>query len=174
MVVKVLYYVFSLFAVVVLFLLMQEPYFLDLEKSDSKLAKIEIANMRDYEMNEDMIFRVFHAKKATRFEDKDVLEDVFMSFLREDLIYDIKSHYATYEGDLVILDKNVEAKRSDGISFYTKSLSYNIKEKTFSSSEDFVLDGKFLHVSGIGLSYDMSKKKMTANGVRATYELEKE
>ncbi len=174
MVIKTLYYVFTIFVVSVIFLLMQEPYFIDMQKANYKFAKIEINDMVDFEMDNDKIFRISSAKSAIRYDDKDVLSDIKMSFLREDFTYDLRAKSGIYRKNVVRMSDDVSIKRSDGASFLTKEISYDLDRKTFKGDKAFTYESDFLHIEGVGLVYDMDKKNLQANNIHAIYELENE
>lgn len=158
---------------VVFFLLFQDPYFLDVGEGDSKIAKIEMKNIKDYEMNDKKITRVSKAKKAVRYDDRDVLSDIKMSFIQKDFIYNIKSDEGVHKGDIVTLSGDVKVLRSDDTNFTTSKIKYDTKSKKFWGKESFVYESKLLHATGIGLVYDMEKKDIKADDIHAIYKLEK-
>ncbi len=173
MAIKALYYVFAIFSVIIFFLLSQEPYFIDIKSSSSDIAKIQMNDVKDYEMNDDKIIRVLSAKKATRFEKEDVLDGVYMSFLKDKFIYNVKSLHVIYRDDLIFLKDDVEANRSDNISFKTQEMVYDINNKIAKSKERFTYKSKFLDIEGKEFFYDLEKKDIKTGNLHAIYEMEK-
>ncbi|MBS9778783.1 MAG: LPS export ABC transporter periplasmic protein LptC [Campylobacteraceae bacterium] len=172
MAIKTLYYVFAIFSAIIFFLLIQEPYFIDIKKPYVNIAKIQMLGIEDYEINEDNVVRVLSAKSAMRFEDKDVLNFVNMSFLKDGFIYDIKGDRGIYINDIVSLEQNVEANRNDGAFFKTSQINYDVNNKIFKTDKYFRFYSKFLNINGNSLEYDMEKKNIVIGSAHAVYEME--
>ncbi len=169
MVVKVLYYVLSIFVIVVFFLFFQEPYLLDLSKVNTEFANVEMDGVRDVEMNEERIFRVFRAKKVLRYPSKDVVEFVNMDIYEDGLVYNIKGNRAVYKDGVVRADGNVFVHRNDGMYIKTEKLSFDTKKKLISSDSPFVYGSDFLYAHGKRFSYDVDKKYLKIKDIEAVY-----
>lgn len=173
MVVKTLYYVFTILLLVVFFLLVQEPYFLDSKNSATNIAKIEMENIKDFEISEKKIIRESSAKKVVRYKDKDVFNHIEMNFVQEDFIYSVKSNKGEYKKDIITLNENVNIERNDGLKFTTELINYDVKNKIFWGDDPFTYTSKFLNANGYGLVYDVKNKDIKSNKIHAIYKLEK-
>lgn len=172
MVIKTLYYAMTIFIVITLFLLIQDPYFADLAKDDSTIATIEMNKIKDYEMNKEVI-RISMADKAMRFKKQDKLNNVQMVLKKGGYIYSVKSDFATFKKDIATLEQNVELQRSDGATFKTSKVEYDTKKEILSSNEPFVLNEEKANIKGNKFLYDVNKKDINVYNIQARYELEK-
>lgn len=162
----------TIFIVITLFLLIQDPYFAQLAKDDSKVATIQMNKIKDYEINSEII-RISTANKAMRFKNEDRLNSVQMLLKKDGYIYSIKSDLATFKDNIATLKKNVILARSDGATFKTSKVSYDTKSKILSSNKSFVLDEATINIIGDTFSYDMDKKNIDISNIKAIYDLEK-
>ncbi len=154
-----------------LFLLVQEPYFLQTLKSQSEIATIEIYGLKDYEIDKN-VTRITKAKKVVRFKNEDRAMEVEMLLKRDDKAYGIKADSAKYQNDKIILSKNVIFKQDDNLDFKTDEAIYDIKQKTISTNKTFNAKFNQLNVVGVSLLYHLNDNNISIEKINAKYRLE--
>ncbi len=171
MVIKALYYILAVCGILAIFLLFQEPYFLDLAKSSVKLASIEMEDLKDFEIDDEVV-RVVEAKKAYKYEKENRFEDVKMLYKKDNSTYLLKANKASHEGDIVRLKNDIVLTKDDGYEFNTDEAIYDMKSEILSGTQQFWASFKNSKVTGEGFVYNAKQKDIKITKVKAIYEME--
>lgn len=173
MVIRALYYIITIFIVISLSLLIQDPYKGILQNANRKIATLQMEDVVDYEINKKSISRITRAKEAIKYSDQDRLKYPTMELLKDKLVYTLSSKDGVFQNDKVTLIGNVHFHRDDGITLDTQKASYDLKKKIVYGNAPFTLHQKLLNANGKGFIYHINKKTLSARGIDATYEWEK-
>ncbi len=172
MVIRALYYILTICSVLAIFLLFQEPYFLDLTKNTNNIANMQVYNIEDFEIS-DKVDKILRAKKAIRYAHEDVLFDGNLSYIHDGLNYFLTSKKMKLKDKIITLSKDVVLNRNDGLEFKSEQLKYDFENKLIFTDVPFNAFGYKTIVNGDRLRYDLKTKNMLVYGVKASYELEK-
>ncbi|WP_172201851.1 LPS export ABC transporter periplasmic protein LptC [Campylobacter sp. RM16188] len=170
MVIKIFYFVISIFSVAMVYLTIQDPYHAQSIKPDNSIASMKINDVIDYELNSTIINARYEADEWNRYSDK----DEFLSFKAE-IIKDNKEHNLTsdkafYQNDTIKFKGNVDYISSDGLKFVSDEVVYDIKSKLAVSDTSFVMTQNGDKVVGDALVYDTNLKRTYVKGIRAWIE----
>lgn len=173
MAVKFLYYFIFLFIGVMVFLLLQKPYHIEVNQDAKKEANIEMFGAKNYSISQNGVESIFVASKVLRFPKYDEFHNVDVIRKTErNVLENILTNKAFLVKDDVELMGNVRYKNSDNVKFSTSLANYNLKSKVFKADEKFILEDDSTIIYGNSLVYQSNDGKIYANNIRSIAEVE--
>ena len=174
MAVKLLYYFVIIFLGIMAFLLMQNPYKLQENKSKSKQANIEILGMKNYSITKNGVDSIVIAKRVLRYDTHDEFYNINAIRKQKNSIVDIvRADKGSLVKNDLKLDGNVRYKRSDGVKFNSNEALYNLDSKVFKTNDNFILEDNKTITYGSSLVYQMKEGKIYAKNIRSIAEVNK-
>ena len=145
------------------FILMEQP--VDIKAIESNSSKeIYFKNLALIDLNEEGIENQLLSSSLMKSKDSFEFEDINVTYKKN---HNILAERAMYREGLVHMEGNVSLRRSDGFSFITDDLVYNMDDKVASTKGDFRLDINESRVSGENLYYNLDREEVKANTIRA-------
>lgn len=170
MVIRVFYFVVSIFSVAMVYLSMQEPYENHTLKPDASIAGMMINDVIDYEINKEMIKARYEADEWNRYQDRDEILKFKTEFIRDGLEHNASSDKVVHKNDVLNFNGNFRYTNAKGLKFASEEVIYDLKAKIASSSTPFVLFDGSSKVMGDSIIYDTIMKTTYAKGIRAWIE----
>ena len=126
--------------------------------------EISFKNFELIELKEEESGRNLIASKATKYQNYLDLKEINIS----DNGHNITAKRAIYEDDSIFMQDEVLFKRSDGLTFSTQEMNYDLKNeelKTFNTFELAFNNGSTL--MGTKLYYNLKEKTISADNIEA-------
>ena len=161
------------FMSVLLFLLVQEPYELNLKAKDRSIAYMEMHVVKDYEIDIQGVNSVINAKRAMRFDDRDEFYEIDGVLRNRGLINTLRANKAISKGEEILLDGDVYYARSDDFTLKSERLFYHRGEKKLSSDTFFVATYGPHESKGEGFVYGIESEILEAWKIDANIKMEK-
>ncbi|MFL1706346.1 LPS export ABC transporter periplasmic protein LptC [Campylobacter sp. MOP7] len=170
MVIKIFYFVISIFSVAMVYLTIQDPYHSDFLKPDKNIANMRMGNVVDYEINSTLISGRYEAQSWNRYSDRDEFVMFKAQILKDDLEHNLSSINAMHKSNVFLFKNNVNYINSDRVNFKSEEAKYDINKKILSSTVPFVITQNSDKITGNNVTYDVNSKKIYAKGIKAWIE----
>lgn len=118
-----------------------------------------------FELKVDIEGKKVFAHKAIKHVEYLDLRDINLS---DENGHNLISTRAVYEDDAVFMKDDVKFRRSDGLTFTTKDLSYDFKKEEIEAFSPFVLEFHGNFIKGDNLEYNMKNKEISADDIIAS------
>lgn len=148
------------------FLGLQDFYYIDFKPSGVDFKNIEAANLNAYELNSSVILANYTATKWTRYKDKDVFDSVFI----EGLDYNLSANELISMDKNLTLNGNVRYADKNATKFESNRLFYDKAKKQISTNSDFKAFRKNDEIEGKSFVYDIKTQNLSIKGVKAWLE----
>ncbi len=173
MAVKFLYYFIFAFVAIMLFLLYQKPYDVQLSASSKNEPNIEMIDVTNYSITEEGIKHIVKATKVLRFYRYDEFYNIdAIKKSKEYFLEKLKADNGKLVGDNLYLKGNVRYKNSDDVKFKSEKVDYDLKTKIVKTDVDFALENNRTITHGTSLLYKTVEGKIYANNIKSTIEEE--
>ncbi|QKF64456.1 hypothetical protein [Campylobacter corcagiensis] len=169
MALRIFYFGTILFAVALVFLMMQVPYTKDFFKDDIDIATMEMRDITDYQVDINGTNAIYQADSGIRYSSHDEFENFRGKMIDSDRNHSMRSNVAISKGDELIFKGKATYLSSDDINYISEEIIYNTKDKTATSKVPFFLRQNENNVTGDSLVYDLKFKQTYATGVHAWY-----
>jgi hypothetical protein len=123
-----------------------------------------------FELKVDVQGKKVFAHEATKYTNFLDLKEVNLS---DENGHNILAKRAVYEENTVFMKDDIQFIREDGLTFKTKSLSYDFKIEEIATSTPFTLDLNGSIIKGDNLKYNMKGKEISADDIVASLLIEK-
>ncbi|MDO5045880.1 LPS export ABC transporter periplasmic protein LptC [Campylobacter sp.] len=170
MVIRIFYFVISVFSVAMVYLTIQDPYYSELVKPDNSVASIKINDVIDYEINASIISGRYEADEWNRYSDRDEFLGFKAEILKDNKEHNLTSQKVFYKNDKLKFKENVNYVNNEGLKFVSDEVIYDIKTKIARSDVPFVMTQNQDKIEGDGGVYDTNMKKTYIRGIRAWVE----
>ena len=173
MAVKFLYYFIFAFVAIMVFLLYQKPFDIELNKTNKNEPNIEIIDVTNYSITQDGVTHIVKATKALRFLKYDEFYNIDAIRKSKDyFLENLKAKSGRLIADNLYLKGDVNYANSDDVKFKSQKLDYNLKTKIVKTDVDFTLENNRTLTYGSSLLYNTVDGKIYANNIKSTIEEE--
>lgn len=173
MAVKFLYYFVFAFLAMIIFLLYQKPYFVQINDDGKNAANIEIYKMINYSIKEEGVSHIVKADKALRFKGHDEFYTVDAIRKKEDgVLENFQADNGRLEKNDLKFVGNVKYLNSNNVDFQSDEAEYNLESKVFKTNTDFTLKDSRTITYGSSLVYQTKDGKIYANNIKSKTEVE--
>lgn len=165
MAIKIFSLLMGLFAFALVFMSLQDFYFIDLKERALNFKSVEAVSLEGFELDKSGVLGVFRASAWERFANSE--EDIFTNFkaFRQD--FNISADTMSLKNSQVFLKKNVLYEDVNNTQIKSWSLEYDRKNNLLSTQDKFEARRGASVLRGDGLRYDLEDKKLVVDGVRA-------
>jgi len=171
--VKFLYYFIFAFVAIMVFLLYQKPFDIELNKTNKNEPNIEIIDVTNYSITQDGVTHIVKATKALRFLKYDEFYNIDAIRKSKDyFLENLKAKSGRLIADNLYLKGDVNYANSDDVKFKSQKLDYNLKTKIVKTDVDFTLENNRTLTYGSSLLYNTVDGKIYANNIKSTIEEE--
>ncbi len=175
MAVRVLFYCMVLFAGMMVFLIVKEPYRIKEVGVDGRLVPdIELFNARSYQIKEGSVDGVVYSRRVARYGDVDRLYEIDAKHkTKEGLKGSIVSDEAILKNKVIDFMTNSRYRREDGIGLDGESIRYDTDKGILSSQKPFVFLQSQSRTNGLSFVYQMKEGTISANTIHSVINIEK-
>lgn len=173
MVVKILYYFVFAFLGIMVFLLMQNPYDIEVSNIKEKVPSIEVLGVKNFSITEEGISSIATAKRVLRYNTHDEFYDISIIRREKKLQDTLSANVGSLVKDDLKLSGNVRYKNSDGLKFNSNEAEYNLKSKIFKTEDKFVIKDDKTTTQGNSLVYQTKDGKIYAQNIRTITKVDK-
>ncbi|MBK1964304.1 hypothetical protein DU472_01770 [Campylobacter novaezeelandiae] len=166
MVIKIFGVLIALFTIIFTILTLQDPYSLNLKSYSLDFKNMEAKNLNIYETNSSAIKAYYKANSWERYNDKDIFHyfttlnfDFNLSANTLELLNNQKNKIV-FEGNVSYIDLN-------GTKILSQKVKFNPDEKIISTDVGFKAFLNKNRIDGNVLVYDLKKKTLQIEGVKA-------
>jgi len=170
LVIKIFYFVVSVFSVAMVYLTVQAPYYAQLFKVDKTAANMQINDIIDYEINATAVSARYESDEWNRYDGKDEFLGFKAEVLRGADRHEMVSKRAIYQNDSIKFSGNADYRNSDGIRFISDEIIYEINDKIIRSDVNFTMTQNKDEAIGEAVKYDINAKKTYATKIKAKIE----
>ena len=165
--IKLLAYSALFFFVMMIFLMVKEPYTLKSSNTDGKaIPDIELFNAKNYQIKETGVESIVTSTRVARFKDFDQLFFVTVHHRNnQGLIDTITSDEAVLKDGTITFLQNSHYSRDDGVSLDGEEIRYQIEKKVLSSQKPFVFTQQQSRTAGLSFVYQMKEGTIAANTI---------
>ncbi len=153
----------GLFSIVLVFLGTQELYLIDFAPPSVDFKNIEASKIDVYELNSSLAKANYKANAWERYASKDVFSEVLVYGFD----FNLSSNKLTYANGDILLQGKVRYADVNKSKIETERLFYDKKKQKVSTKSDFKAYQKESIVTGTAFEYDLERKRMKIQGVRA-------
>ena len=169
MAVKLLLYTTVLFAGMMVFLLLKEPYTLKAKGSGANNPPdIELFNARNFQIKPEGVESIVNSKRVERYKDFDKLYSIDATHKTQaGLIGILTSNEAFLKNGVIVFLKNSHYARSDGVSLDGEEIVYDTQKETLASEKPFVFTQSQSRSHGLSFVYQMKEGTISANTIHS-------
>ena len=118
-----------------------------------------------HNVKEDNSGKKIEASRGVKYKNYIDLYDVNVT---DELGHALFSNRAIYQGDTLYMNQNVKVSRADGVTFYSKSLNYETKDKVVTTNDPFLLEFNKSVIRGRKLELEVERDTISAYQVEAS------
>lgn len=166
MAIRIFAVLMALFSLALVFLSVQDFYFIDIKPYGIDFKNIEANALSAYELNSSQIKTHYNSSQWTRYQDKDLFSDVRV--LGFD--FNVSANKLILIGPAVKLSGNVFYEDINQTRIQTHNLLYDKKREILSTQNDFTAYKNNNILKGNALSYNLLTKELKIQGVKAWLE----
>lgn len=162
------------FFLILTLLLGMFSYFKPTNSIQAKAAEVpqfELDQFVIYEISSRRIDHFFEGEHGKRFSDRYEATGAKFTNNERSLLESIRANRALYKDDVVSLMGNVHYSRADGLQFRSNEGVYNLKESFVKTDGAFTITKNQNSVQGTSLYYDLTGDTVSADQIRASYQL---
>lgn len=172
MVLKALYYFLCTFFIIVVALIAQDPYSIDLTNDKEEIATVEFFDVQDYLINESGISMKISASRAEHYFDKNILYNINALIIKNNIVETLASNIGLLRDNIVYLDGNVIYTRGNQTVLKSESVEYHEKSAELIGKKPFTLDDKGFGAKGNSFLYDTKKGNIKVQSIVAKIKVE--
>lgn len=164
-----------LFAGMMVFIVLKEPYVIKELGQDGKLVPdIELFNAQNFQIKEGSVDAIVSSSRVARYGEVDKLYDVRAEHrTKEGLKGNLVSDEAVVKGDIVYFMANSHYKREDGVALEGEEIQYHTQKNSLSSEKPFIFTQEKSRTVGKSFEYHMSEGTLSAEGIYSIIETKK-
>ena len=155
----------GLFACVLVFVSLQDFYFIDLKEKALNFKSVEALNLQGYELDESGVLGFYRASSWERFSQNE--EDIFTNFKAYRKDFNLSSNLMKVANSQIFFRQNVFYEDINKTSIKSQSLDYDRKNEILSTKDNFEAKRGESVLKGEGLKYNLADKRLEIDGVRA-------
>ncbi|MDD2382994.1 MAG: LPS export ABC transporter periplasmic protein LptC [Sulfurospirillaceae bacterium] len=165
--IKILTYSALFFFVMMIFLMVKEPYTLkSSDISGQNVPDIELFNAKNYQIKETGVESIVTSSRVARFKEFDQLFFVNVKHKNnQGLIDTIISDEAVLQNGVITFLQNSHYSRNDGVSLDGEEIRYEIEKKILSSQKPFIFTQQQSRTAGLSFVYQMKEGTIAANNI---------
>jgi len=170
--VKFLLYATVLFAGMMVFLLLKEPYTLHAKATGAKApADIELFHARNFQIKPEGVTSIVNTQRVERYKTFDKLYNIDASHkTNQGLTGVLTSNEATLRDGVIVFMKDSHYERSDGVRLDGEEIVYDTKNEILSSQKPFVFTQSQSRSHGLSFVYQMKEGTISANTIHSFIE----
>ncbi len=172
MALKIFTIILALFIAELTFLATKEPKNLKHKKEDLFSANLEFEKLKGSTITLDGITNSLKASKAIKYDNKEELYKIDLTYKDTNLTHTIKAEKAIHKDDKLIFKKNIFYENNQSMQIKTENLEYNLKDKVISSKEPFIMSRDDSRLRGDSFVYDMKNRALKAKEIDYTQEVD--
>lgn len=163
MAIKIFSVLMGLFSLTLVFLSVQDFYFLDIKPYGIDFKNVEANTLSVYELNSTQVKANYNASQWTRYQNKDIFSAVRVFGFD----YNISANELTLAGAIIELSGKVHYEDINQTRIDAQRLTYDKKKENLSTRTDFTAYRGNNILKGNALSYDLPSKELSIRGVKA-------
>lgn len=163
MAIKIFSVLMGLFSLTLVFLSVQDFYFIDSKPYGIDFKNVEANNLSAFELNSSITKANYKASQWTRYQDKDIFSVVRVFGFD----YNLSAKELKLAGDITQLSGNVLYEDINQTRIEAQRLNYDKKKEILSTRAEFSAYRGDNILKGNALSYDLQKKELNIRGVKA-------
>lgn len=153
------------FALVLVFVSLQDFYFIDLKNYSLNFKSVEASNLKAYELNQSGVLGIYEASSWERFaESKKDVFDHFKAFKND---FNLSADTMSSQDMKISFEKNVFYEDVNQTRIYTDELDFDRHKQILSTQSDFRANRSGSVLRGKSLIYDLERKKLEIEGLKA-------
>lgn len=156
----------GLFSLALVFLSVQDFYFIDIKPYGIDFKNVEANTLSAYELNSSEVKANYNAALWTRYQDKDIFNAVRVFGFD----YNLSANELALTSGAVELSGKVHYEDINQTSIDAHKLNYDKKKQNLSTKSDFTAYKGNNTLKGNALSYDLRSKELSIRGVKAWLE----
>jgi len=167
--VRLLVYSTLLFFAMMLFLIIKEPYTINIVDQNGNLVPdIELFNAQNYQIKEGSIESIVHADRVARYKDFDKLYVINAGHkTKEGLHGTLISDEGTLRDNVMHFQTNSHYAREDGVALDGEDIFYDLKKEILSSEKPFDFRQKQSRSHGLSFVYQMKEGTISATNIHS-------
>lgn len=142
------------------------------DDSQDEVALLNMSNFTMYEMDKVKLTSMLMASDGARYANRYLLKDINYTDNSKELMANILSKNGIYKDELLTLNGDVFYKREDEITFKSQSATYDKKNSSFSTKENFEATMQKNVAYGSEIEYNNETKKLKSKDVYVIYKIE--
>jgi lipopolysaccharide assembly outer membrane protein LptD (OstA) len=164
-----LFFIFIFSALLGMFFYFQPSSQQQVHKGET--AEYELENFTIYEITPQRIKYVFQGERGVKFEDRYVVDNGKLTDNTRNLLASIRANDVLYRDDVVALKGDVYYVRADNLNFRSQEGVYDKPKGRVHTQGAFVITKDAHRVNGDHLLYDLNQDTVSADNIRASYQL---
>jgi len=167
--IKILSYTTLLFFGMMLFLIVKEPYTIDIIDTNGNLIpEIELFNATNYQIKEGSIDSIVRSERVARYQDFDKLYVINAEHkTKEGLLGKLTSDEGVLQNDIMHFKTNSHYYRNDGVSLDGEDILYDTKKEILSSEKPFIFSQQQSRSHGLSFVYQMKEGTISATNIHS-------
>jgi len=129
----------------------------------------ELSDFNIYELSEKGLTNIMIGAKATRYNDRYTVTQIDYTDNSRNYIANMKAKEGLYRDDIIDLDGDVIYTREDGLTFSSKSVTYNKKTSIAFVEGDYISYRGNDKITGTALEYNNLLNRVKSKNVVANY-----
>ncbi|KFL34875.1 hypothetical protein JU57_02580 [Sulfurospirillum sp. SCADC] len=169
MALKILSCATMLFFGMMIFLMIKEPYTIDMHDANGNLVpEVELFNAQNYQLKEGSIESIVHSEYVARYKDFDKLYVIHAGHkTKEGLRGILTSDEGTLQNNIMHFMTNSHYYRDDGVSLEGEDIFYDLKQEILSSEKPFIFAQKQSRSHGLSFVYQMKEGTISATNIHS-------
>lgn len=163
MAIKIFAVLMGLFSLTLVFLSVQDFYFLDIKPYSIDFKNVEANKLSAYELNSTQVKANYNASQWTRYQNKDIFNAVRVFGFD----YNLSANELALVSGAIELSGKVHYEDINQTRIDAQKLIYDKKKENLSTRSDFTAYKGNNILKGSALSYDLPSKELSIRGVKA-------
>jgi hypothetical protein len=152
-------------------LVSQDPYSMDLENLNEDKPMIDFFNIKNYKITQNGIDIRSTAKRAQRFDDRDILYGIDVLMIKEDGADRLVSDNGTLKDNVLYLNGNVRYARNGFFNVSAESVEYHEDSKILIGKTPFTFEAKNIKAFGNSFVYNTKNGRIEAEKFRTLVQM---
>lgn len=169
MALKLLAYATLLFFGMMIFLMIKEPYTIDvMDHNGNLIPEVELFNAQNYQIKEGLVESIVRAERVARYQDFDKLYVIHAGHkTQEGLRGVLTSDEGMLQDNIMHFKTNSHYYRDDGVSLDGEDIFYDLKKEILSSEKPFIFSQKQSRSHGLSFVYQMKEGTISATNIHS-------
>gem|GEM_PF-698036 len=172
MALKLLSYTTVLFFGMMIFLMIKEPYTINIVDANGNLIpEVELFNAQNYQIKEGSVESIVRSERVARYQNFDKLYVINAGHkTKEGLRGILTSDEGVLQNNIMHFKTNSHYYRDDGVALDGEDIFYDLKKEILSSEKPFIFTEKQSRSHGLSFVYQMKEGTISATNIHSFIE----